>query len=90
MRSKVWNGSMRIATADLRSIYIDVDRNAERYRTVLNRDIVQSVKSICPSAELVRWQEDNKQCRGLVLPSLEDARKEFDTWIGFPVPWEDC
>jgi hypothetical protein len=90
MRSKVWNGSMKIATADLRSIYIDVDRNAERYRTVLNRDIVQSVKSICPSAELVRWQEDNKQCRGLVLPSLEDARKEFDTWIGFPVPWEDC
>ena len=90
MRSKIWNGSMRIATADLRSIYIDVDRNAEKFRTVLNRDITTAVKKMCPSAKPVRWQEDNKQCRGLVLPSLEDAQKEFDAWIGFPVPWEDC
>lgn len=51
------------------------------------RDIVQRVKILCPSATPDQCRVHGLRVRGLTLPSLEQARAEFSTWIGGDIAW---
>ena len=86
---RAWNESMRVATEQLKVYYKAFDKNAERHRSLLAREMVQKLKAIIPSVESQRWQENNRQNRGLVFPSLIVARGEFETYIGFKCDWDD-
>jgi len=57
------------------------------YRKPTTNDIVDSIKKLCPSAVNKQSQSGKVRHRGLTLPSLEKARKEFETYIGDSVPW---
>lgn len=57
------------------------------YRKPTTNDIVDSIKRLCPSAVNKQFQSGNIRQRGLALPPLEQARKEFETYIGGSVPW---
>ena len=84
-----WYGSFRIATKDLKEAYLNFDKNANKHRPVIEGEISQKIKAMCPSTESVRWQDDNRQVRGLKFPPLEEARKEFDDYIEFTCDWDN-
>ncbi len=84
-----WNGSLTISTQDFKEAYKEFDRGAEKYRSIVAKEMVGEIRDVIPSVESKRWQENNIQVRGLVFPSLEDARKEFDESIGYNTNWED-
>lgn len=46
------------------------------------RDVVQTIRTVCPSATPDQRRVDGLKVRGLTLPSLEQARTEFSAWIG--------
>lgn len=51
-------------------------------------DIVRVMKKLCPSAVKKQLQKKHHRCRGLALPSLEQARAEFEHYVGGAVPWD--
>ena len=57
------------------------------YRKPTTNDIVDSIKRLCPSAVNKQSQSGKVRHRGLGLPTLEQARQEFETYIGDSVPW---
>jgi len=52
-------------------------------------DVVQQMKKLCPSAHNLQKQVHNKRQRGLALPSLQQARIEFEQYIGGKIKWPD-
>ena len=85
---KAWNDSMTIKTEDLKGSFRAFDKSAERYRPIVDSQFVPEIKLIFPSAKSTRWQKSGQQQRGVNLPSLLDAREEFEACIGFKVEWE--
>lgn len=57
------------------------------YRKPSAIDVVKAMKSLCPSAVVGQQQTDLGRRRGLELPPLEQARAEFDQYIGAGVQW---
>ena len=53
------------------------------------QEMIADIREVNPSVESKRWQENKRQVRGLVFPSLKDARKEFDESIGYESEWEN-
>lgn len=85
---KSWNDSMTIKTEAIKDSFRFFDKNAERYRPIVDSQFVPEIKLIFPSAKSTRWQINGQQQRGVNLPSLPDAREEFEACIGFKVEWE--
>ena len=51
-------------------------------------EVVKTMKRICPSAVNKQQQDAFERHRGLAFPCLEQARREFEQYIGGPVIWE--
>jgi hypothetical protein len=51
-------------------------------------DIVATMKKLCPSVSKGQKQTNLGRQRGLFLPNLQIARREFEQYIGGPVPWD--
>ena len=75
-----------VATDAAISCVMDVT-GGKVYRKPSSQDIVKALKKLCPSA--VSGQKDQRlgRKRGLELPPLEQARADFDRYIGAPVAW---
>ena len=50
-------------------------------------DVVKSLMKICPSIIKGQRKVEGKRRRGLVIPSLQQARAEFEQYIGGAVDW---
>jgi len=86
---KSWESSMTIKTEAIKDSLRTFNKNAERHRPIVDSQLVPEIKRIFPSAKAKRWKKGTQQHRGLELPPLADARKEFEAYIGFNVEWEE-
>ena len=66
--------------------YKDYNHAAERYEAIQAKTIREEIKGLCPSADTSKRQ-DNK--RGILFPEIGVARKEFETYIGSTVNWDE-
>ena len=78
-----WNGSLQIATRKLTDHFIEINPSARRYGGISDRKVISDLKKMFPSVKSgYRWRENNnEQVRGIVLPSLEDARIQFADYL---------
>ena len=89
LRSKEWEGTIFIPTAELISSYKYFDKQATKYGTVQTKYVRESITKMCPSAVRKRKETSGKQSRGLDLPCIETARDEFASYVGCPIWWGD-
>lgn len=66
--------------------YKDYNHAAERYEAIQAKTIREEIKGLCPSADTSK-RKDN--LRGFLFPKIEVARKEFETYIGSTVNWDE-
>ena len=66
--------------------YKDYNHTAERYEAIQAQTIREEIKILCPSTD-TKKRQDNK--RGFLFPKIEVARKEFETYIGCTVNWDE-
>lgn len=57
------------------------------FRKPSANDMVDAIKKLCPSVVNKQLQVGKSRRRGLSLPPLEQARLEFDAYIGGSVQW---
>lgn len=59
------------------------------YKKPAANDVVQALKKLCPSASKAQKKSDGLcRKRGFSLPPLDQARAEFDAYIGGAVKWD--
>jgi len=58
------------------------------YKKPSPADVVQALLKLCPSAAKAQQQDNLKRHRGLSLPSLQQARIEFEQYIGGAIRWD--
>lgn len=58
------------------------------YKKPIPAEFINAMKKLCPSAKQKQKQENHSRQRGLELPSLNQARIEFEQYLGGPVEWE--
>ncbi len=58
------------------------------YKKPSPADVVQALLKLCPSATKVQQQDNLKRHRGLSLPPLQQARAEFEAYIGGAISWD--
>jgi hypothetical protein len=66
---------------------IMADAGGRVYRKPGPRDVVQQMKKLCPSAVHDQKQIMGSRHRGFILPSLEQARAEFEQYIDGTIEW---
>jgi hypothetical protein len=54
------------------------------------RDVGKAMQELCPSAKQHQQQSQYSRHRGYLLPSLQQARPEFDQYIGGAVEWPEA
>jgi hypothetical protein len=84
-----WDDSSFISTDKLIKGYASFDRYASRYSRVISQDISNYMTGLCPTAKKGRKKECRGFLRGYRLPSLTDARQEFERYFGVDVDWGD-
>ena len=84
-----WEDTIKVPTKSLIDSYKKFDKTAERHRPVVEAVVVPEVKQIFPSALSDRWGKRGERIRGIVFPSLKQARLEFSNHIRFRVEWEE-
>lgn len=77
-----------VSTQILVSDFKAATQGVRVYKQVIDRDIKDKVRKVCPSAKDVQRMEHNNRRRGLNMPTLEIARVEFEKYIGDVVEWE--
>jgi len=75
-----------VSTAD---IIAGVTQVAGRklYQIPIATEVIKEMSKLCPSTEKKQTQKKYSKKRGLSLPSLEQARAEFEKYIGGKVDW---
>ena len=86
--AKPWGDMLGIATDDLKEVIRQFDPSAARYKPISASKLKPDLKKIFPSAEDKRLQFGGKSRRGIVLPSINQARKDFDKHVGCPIDWD--
>jgi hypothetical protein len=77
-----WNGSLQIVTKKLTERFIEENPTARRWGRVSDRKVIGDLKKMFPTAKNDRWHlNKNEKVRGIILPGLEDARKEFADYL---------
>ena len=65
-----------------------ITRQAGRlYKPIRSTDFYEVMGEMCPSAKNKQPRVAGDRIRGLTLPSLEIARKEFEDWFGVKLDW---
>ena len=85
--AKPWDDNLVIATDDLRDAVIEFDRRAERFKPMRAAKLKPDLKKIFPSARDERFQDYGKSRRGIALPSISQARKDFEKHLGCVIEW---
>lgn len=76
-----------IATVDVVNSVCDLN-GGKMFRKPSALDVVNALKKLCPSATAGQKKDGLTRRRGLELPPLEQARAEFDQYIGGTVQWQ--
>ena len=77
-----------ISTEDIIAGVVDM-AGGKIYRKPAAIDVAQEFAKLCPSATKGQKKDGlSGRRRGLCLPPLEQARAEFDQYIGGPVKWD--
>jgi hypothetical protein len=84
-----WKASVFISTQSLLDKYKATNKNAERYNTVQTNTINVLLNKLCPSALQVRCSLSGVQQRGYKLPAIQIARREFESYIGALLDWNE-
>lgn len=88
-----WNVPTFVPTSSLVDHYKEYNKQAQRYQTVQSTDVTTEVHRLCPSAKPQRQlfkhpgHTSTSQRRGLQLPDIATARREFESAMGGSVPW---
>ena len=85
-RSIEYENARFISNKSLLEQYRTYDRTSEKYESLQIATIRKDINALCPSAN-TELRLDNR--RGVTLPHIDVARKEFEAWIGCAVPWGD-
>jgi hypothetical protein len=80
-----WQQGDFVQSSTLVNQYKEYDRSADKYGGIQSSTIHKELVKMCPSIKPKR--QDNK--RGFELPTLDQARQEFDVYLGDKVPWPD-
>lgn len=87
-----WLAGDFISTVDLLEHYKTFNKNSERYAPMQSRELKSRLEQLCKSVCPARGSGAlSKTVRGYKLPSLSQARAEFETFLGGSVPdgWPD-
>jgi len=69
---------------------IELSGSSRIYRKPSSITVVNRMKKLCPSATQKQKQTKLDRHRGLSLPSLQQARAEFEKYIGAELSWSDA
>ena len=89
-----WSDRVFLPSCEIKQRYITFNRNAERHQTVQIADVIKTIRELCPSARVSRQVSKptgalkGRQLRGLLLPCLDDARRDFERVIGGKIDWD--
>jgi len=91
-----WNEARFIATARLIELVKSADPTAARFGLIQQGEVHNRVLKLCPSAKSARragvsaggLSKDTAQQRGIDLPSLAQARMDFERFMGMQIDWE--
>jgi len=75
--------------------YREYNKGAEKYQPIQATYITGAVKRVCPNAitnvrEMVTSAYGQTQMRGIRLPSLDIARRDFSVYLGHDIAWENA
>ena len=88
-----WSGPTFVPTSTLIDNYKEYNKQAQRYQTVQSTDVTTDIRRLCPSAKPHRQvfkhpgHTSTNQFRGLQLPDIATARREFESAMGGSVLW---
>lgn len=88
-----WSGPTFVSTNTLIENYMDHNKQAQKHQTVQSTDVSTVVRRLCPSAKpdrqtITRFGHTSpSQRRGLQLPDIATARREFESAMGGSVSW---
>jgi hypothetical protein len=90
-----WTASIFIITTKVLENYKAYNKAAEKYQTLQESQVVETIKKICPTAktgirELTPTHRGKEQRRGIRLPSIKDARQDFCNYVGHEISWSDA
>lgn len=77
-----------ISSATLLSLFKEADKSSRVYKQIIDRDLVTFMGKICPSAKRDQGKEGLRRCRGYMLPTIGEAREDFEKYIGDIVDWD--
>jgi len=89
-----WSEKFFLSSFEIKQLYIEFNRNAERHQTVQIAEVTKTIRELCPSARVSRQVSKptgafkKRQLRGLLLPCLDDARLDFERVIGGKIDWD--
>jgi hypothetical protein len=93
--SKPWITSIFAPSIELLDNYKGYNKAAEKYQPLQASQIQEAITRACPSAitgvreSVTDMGKRVFQRRGIRLPSLNVARKDFGTYIGESLVWDD-
>jgi len=76
-----------ISTSDIIDNVIEFT-GGKIYRKPTPIDVNKALNKLCPSAPKKQLQAQYQKKRGFALPSLEQARQEFESYIGGAINWQ--
>ncbi|MES2501005.1 MAG: primase-helicase family protein [Pseudomonadota bacterium] len=77
-----------ISSASLLSLFKESDKSSRVYKQLIDRDLVTFMGKICPSAKREQGKEGLQRRRGYMLPTISEARTDFEKYIGDIVEWD--
>ena len=82
-----WDESTKVKSSQLMWYFECFDKHASRYEKMQIRTMTAKLKKLCPSVSHIKFQDNNKQVRGIQLPSLTQARAEFEVFMQAEISW---
>lgn len=91
----VWDTPMFVPTTLLLGKYTAFNKNAQRHQTVQSQQVSEALRRLCSSAQTDRQEikgygnvSSEKRVRGVQLPDLDTARREFSAAMRVVIDWE--
>ena len=79
-----------ITTEQFKDKYLEYYLNAQRYAAASEKFITTRIKEALPSVKQEYHRIDGNLRRGLLWPSLEFCRQEFEKYLDGKIPWTDA
>ena len=79
-----------ITTEQFKDKYLEYYPNAQRYGSVSEKFITTRIKEALPSVKHEQHRKGGNQRRGLLWPSLDVCRQEFEKYLDGRIPWTDA